>query len=159
MSLIQTLSDLMARRLTLDFMKSDEEFMRMVERVRGALQTAGLILHCNSNLFTNVHNARHISSMTEITPDDRAMALVVNEKNTIPREAISADEFIAQNENMFIALSKMMQKYVEDKCYECGSSEIRSYPSCILQIWVTNLIAGFKIKDPLHLIDRALKQR
>lgn len=31
------------------------------------------------------------------------------------------------------------------------------YPSCLLQMWMTSLIAGFKIKDPLELVDRMLK--
>lgn len=37
------------------------------------------------------------------------------------------------------------------------SSEVMLYPSCLLQMWMTSLIAGFKIKDPLELVDRMLK--
>lgn len=106
--LVQQLSDLMANKLTLDFMKSDEQFFKTSVMLRPLLPIADIAINFNSNLFVHIHNVRHLSSVTEITIEHR------NQETAIPREPISTEEFIAQHGNMFSALSAMAAEYIKD---------------------------------------------
>ena len=126
MSLIQALADKMTKRLAADFTMRDEKFCETVQMIRPVVQMSDILLNFNSNLLQHVHNVKHISSITEITIADR------NQGQKIQREDISTAEFVEQNNNLFIALSTMISKYFEDKCYNWSSSEIRLFPSCLL---------------------------
>ena len=83
--------------------------------MRPLLSIADLIINFNSNLFVRIHNTRHLSSIAEVTVDNR------NSNEIIPRKDISADEFIAQNEGLFTAFSAMVAVYAKDKSYEYSS--------------------------------------